>query len=212
MVFAIIGGIVVLFIGLVVGGYWLGQGNGGAMSFRGCGCVLGGIVIFAIIAGLLLSLVGVKPSVIVESVSTLWQRLIYQTPTPELTPLVMLPHSEATATPLPTPDQCWNAKLITDESTPEHTQVEPGTTFTTTWHVRNIGHCDWEGVELHLLDGASMEAKVIPVSNTRAGSETKIIAQMIAPNQEGRYYSIWQYVTGNHKFGMLTVTIEVQAE
>ena len=109
------------------------------------------------------------------------------TPTPNLTP--------GTSTVLPS--TCDRAEFIADINIPPGTVISPGSTFTKTWRLKNLGPCDWTTsyYQLVFFYGEQMGAPsslALPAS-VSAGETVDISLQMTAPNASGSYRGYWMF-------------------
>jgi hypothetical protein len=126
--------------------------------------------------------------------------------TPTFTPELVL--DEVTATPEPTPTvaassggseaACYFAQFVGDITVPDGTIVLPGTTFTKTWQVKNVGSCAWDtSHRLYLQSGESMTTTTsIPLPQTVwPGQTINLSVPMTAPEAEGVYTGYWRIAT-----------------
>ena len=119
-----------------------------------------------------------------------------QTPTatPTVTP-TLTPTATATATDTPTitptPIPCYQAKFVSDVTTPDGTVMDPYAYFTKTWRLRNTGSCVWDSsYRLVFVDGTSMsETKVFPWTGGTAGfgQNVDLSVDLFAPEAPGKY-------------------------
>src|SRR5215207_3330403 len=108
------------------------------------------------------------------------------TPTPNLTP----------GTPTVLPSACDRAEFIADVTVPPGTIMSPGTTFTKTWRLKNLGPCTWStSYSLVFFYGERMGAVssvAFPV-NVSVGQTVDISINMTAPNAPGSYRGYWMF-------------------
>src|SRR5215207_1239745 len=108
------------------------------------------------------------------------------TPTPNLTP----------GTPTVLPSACDKAEFIADVTVPPGTVMSPGTTFTKTWRLKNLGPCTWStSYSLVFFYGERMGAVssvAFPV-NVSVGQTVDISINMTAPNAPGSYRGYWMF-------------------
>lgn len=108
------------------------------------------------------------------------------TPTPNLTP----------GTPTVLPSACDRAEFIADVNVPPGTVMSPGTTFTKTWRLKNLGPCTWTtSYGLVFFHGDSMGASssmALPQS-VAAGETVDISINLTAPNAPGSYRGYWMF-------------------
>lgn len=103
--------------------------------------------------------------------------------------------------PTPTPQPCNWATFVRDVTVPDNSVMLPGSDFTKTWRLENIGTCNWtSGYDLVWVDGERMGApRSVPLPETvRPGEEVNLSVNMVAPNVPGTYRSHWMLrsVTG----------------
>jgi ABC-type amino acid transport substrate-binding protein/putative hemolysin len=122
------------------------------------------------------------------------------------------PGAAATATPrpggTPAPATCTNGtdyRSDVDQSIPDGTVIQPGTKFTKTWRIYNVG-CDWTTaysfVYANKGTGGSMGGQTVPVTvPVPKGGSWDVSVVMAAPNAAGTYTSYWQMQQGNTPFG-----------
>ena len=118
------------------------------------------------------------------------------TPTPNLTP----------GTPTVLPSACDRAEFIADVNIPPGTVMLPGTTFTKTWRLKNLGPCVWStSYSLVFFYGDLMGA---PTSagfsrSVAVGETVDISLNMTAPNAPGSYRGYWMFRNANgQNFGL----------
>ena len=124
------------------------------------------------------------------------------TPTPNLppssTPTVVGP--PASSTPTPAGTMCDQAAFIADVTVPPGTQVTPGTQFTKSWRLQNIGTCDWTtAYQLVFFSGEQMSAPAaMSLSATvDAGASAILSVNMTAPTTPGSYRGNWMLKNAN---------------
>ncbi|MBP7227713.1 MAG: hypothetical protein KA988_01265 [Longilinea sp.] len=90
---------------------------------------------------------------------------------------------------------CTNGlTFLSDQTIPDGSQVEPGSTLSKVWEVKNSGTCSWTAayrVKLIAGDplGAAEEQALVP---TLGGSTAALRIVFQAPTQPGNYRSAWQ--------------------
>lgn len=87
-----------------------------------------------------------------------------------------------------------NLTFLSDLTIPDGTLVAPGSTIDKRWEVENSGSCNWEeGYRINMISGSEMgaikEQALIPA---RSGSRVAIRIIFTAPNEPGKYRSVWQ--------------------
>jgi len=81
--------------------------------------------------------------------------------TPELPTITVTATQTSTPTPVPTltptPIPCYFARFISDVTIPDGTTLDPGTSFTKTWRLKNEGSCAWDSrYQIVFVSGTSM--------------------------------------------------------
>jgi hypothetical protein len=97
-------------------------------------------------------------------------------------------------TPTPT-IACQNGlTFIKDVNIPDGTSFEPGVPIEKVWLVQNSGSCNWDAdYTLQLVNDESLSAaKEQTLFPARSGAEAEIRITFTAPQEPGRYKSIWQ--------------------
>lgn len=125
-------------------------------------------------------------------------------PVSNQTPILPTPSATAISFPtaqviLPTPtlypiqDSNCNMATFVDESIPDGSQFFPGTAFTKTWTLRNVGTCTWtENYNLVFVSGTQMSsATSFPLSDSPVapGQTVTISLPLDAPPSVGTYRS-----------------------
>jgi hypothetical protein len=118
------------------------------------------------------------------------------TPLPTETPIPptntpIIPTPTRTATPLP----CNSARFVSDVTIPDGTVLAPGTVFTKTWRLKNIGACTWTtGYDAVFVGGTQMSssAEIAMPGNVTPNQVIDISVRMTAPSKEGHYRSNWK--------------------
>lgn len=141
--------------------------------------------------------------------------------------LISTPVTNVTVFPSPTGTQytptvnpstlasgCNNMQLISDETIPAGTVLQPKESFTKVWKVANTGTCEWVYLyRLVFVSGESMGGntqqlgKIIP-----PGKWTHLSVNLEAPKREGNYTGYWRFADqlGNMFGSTLTVSIVVR--
>jgi hypothetical protein len=96
----------------------------------------------------------------------------------------------------PTLSQCDVADFIDDITIPDGTEMAPGTVFTKTWRVKNIGTCTWNAnykVIFYFGEPMSIEKSFqLTTEEIENGENLNISINMTAPSVAGEYYSHWR--------------------
>ncbi len=128
-------------------------------------------------------------------------------PTAEATLASDLPTPTATYAPSPTPAPaqgggsqvaCYFAAFVADISIPDGKIMLPGTAFTKTWQIKNVGSCAWDtSHKLYLHSGDGMTSGTsIPLARTvYPGDVVNLSVDMKAPEAEGVYTGFWRIAT-----------------
>ena len=133
------------------------------------------------------------------------------TPQPTFAPptQTLLPSQVASNTPLPptqAPARCDSAKFIKDITIPDNTVFAPGTAFTKTWRIRNVGSCTWTtsyGIVFTKGDQMSAPAFVPLPAPVAPGNSIDISVPMIAPGAPDTYRGDWKLRNAtNNIFGL----------
>jgi hypothetical protein len=149
------------------------------------------------------------------------------------TPTFSLPSPTATQT-LPTPSptntqsssgssgagifsDCDVAEFVADITIPDGTEMAPGTDFTKTWEVKNVGTCAWDSsYKLIFYFGQQMAEESsyqLTTETVEVGETLQISVPMKAPGQAGEYYSHWRMQNAQGElFGLLANAEPVYAQ
>ena len=122
-------------------------------------------------------------------------------PTPSNTPGGPTLTPSLTSTPTIQPTLCDKAEFIADVNIPPGTVMSPGTQFTKTWRLKNVGTCAWttsyrtaffSGEQMGALSSIQLPGNIAP------GAAVDISLNMTAPSVTGAYrgYWIFQNATG----------------
>ncbi len=101
-------------------------------------------------------------------------------------------------------DSCNNSAFMGDITIPDGTIMKPGTDFTKTWAIKNIGTCKWalgysfvfvagdkmDGYDIKFQSGAGVKKMILPVVNP--GETVNIDIEMTAHLAEGEYTGCWR--------------------
>src|SRR6186713_3234052 len=90
---------------------------------------------------------------------------------------------------------CYWAQFIADVTIPDGTNFTPGTSFSKTWRLKNIGTCAWNSNDVSLIfdSGEKMGAATsIAIPTTiNPGQTVDITVSMTAPSAAGHYFGYW---------------------
>lgn len=117
----------------------------------------------------------------------------FEPPPGSPTPTPLPPTSTPTPTPVPQP--CNLAQLIANITINDGTLIQPGTSFTKTWRVKNIGSCTWTpGYSLTFASGEKMDGpdSLSLPPNVLPGQTVDVSIDLIAPDTPGLYTSYWE--------------------
>jgi len=117
-------------------------------------------------------------------------------PTPTFTPTFTgtPPTPTPTKSITPIPASCDRAQFISDVTVPDGTSFQPGTTFSKTWRLKNVGSCTWSNYSLMFDSGEKMagpDSATIPTS-VAPGQTVDITISLTAPANAGAYRGYWK--------------------
>lgn len=123
----------------------------------------------------------------------------------------------ATATVTLTPIPCNLATFVADVTIEDGTEIEPGTAFTKTWRIRNVGSCTWtSGYSLIFDHGDQMGGPAsiqLTGSSIPPGGEVDVSVDLVVPAAEGEYKGYWKFrESGGAIFALTTgnpVSVEI---
>ncbi len=140
------------------------------------------------------------------------------TPTP--TPLILFPTFTPFVLPLPGGGGSGSGTtkdfdcVLLDQTPPDGTVMTPKKDFDTFWTVRNSGTRTWDhgsvdfiylrGDRLHKVAGYDLPKDVAP------GKSIQLGVDMIAPQTQGTYTTVWGLRVGHNVFCELSLTIIVR--
>jgi len=144
-----------------------------------------------------------------SAVQTVEARYTEETATREaLRPTATIETPEPTATFAPSPTAvvsaggsqtaCYFAQFMADISIPDGMIMLPGTKFTKTWQIKNIGSCPWDtSHRLYLQSGDGLSTiTTFPLPRTvNPGDVINLSVEMTAPEAEGIYTGYWRIAT-----------------
>lgn len=114
-------------------------------------------------------------------------------PTPSETVVPTVQTMPPSPTLLPVQDSNCNLASFVEESIPDGSQFFPGTAFTKTWTLKNIGSCSWtEDYSLVFVSGSQLSTTTsIPISSSPVapGQNVTITLPLEAPLSAGTYRS-----------------------
>ena len=94
---------------------------------------------------------------------------------------------------------CNWAQFVADVTIPDGTNFAPGTAFTKTWRLKNIGTCSWTTADVSLIydSGQNMGASTsyaLPAATTVAPGQTwDFTVPMTAPSAAGHYFGYYKF-------------------
>lgn len=93
-----------------------------------------------------------------------------------------------------TPSTCDKSAFLADLDIIDYSKVAPGTVFTKTWRIQNIGTCTWtKQYRFTYISGDPMGADTIYLPRSVAPGDTiDISLQMKAPDIEEDYSNFWR--------------------
>jgi hypothetical protein len=89
---------------------------------------------------------------------------------------------------------CDRARFVQDVSVPDNTMYAPGTAFTKTWRLNNVGTCTWTtGYRVVFDTGDAMGAPAtVNIPRTVVpGDSVDVSVSMVAPNEAKSYTGYW---------------------
>jgi hypothetical protein len=104
------------------------------------------------------------------------------------------------------PSTCNRGYFVTDVTIPDRTVLAPGTAFTKTWEIRNVGSCTWTTsyALVYVFGNPLGSASPVYLSSPVApGATANFSVNMVAPSVMGHYRSYWRFqdASGN-QFGV----------
>ncbi len=110
-----------------------------------------------------------------------------------------------TPTPIPAPT-CDRALFLADVTVPDGTLFAPGTAFTKTWRLKNVGTCTWTTSYALVFDtGEQMSgpSSVAMPKTVAPGGTVDVTVNLTAPNAAGTYRGYWKFQNANGaRFGI----------
>src|SRR5512133_2292251 len=101
--------------------------------------------------------------------------------------LLSLVPAAVTASPASAATCDW-AQFVTDVTVPDGTRYDPGTAFTKTWRLRNIGTCPWSKSYTMVYDAGEKMGTTLSVPFTAdvpPGGTIDLSVNMTAPSNAG---------------------------
>ena len=98
------------------------------------------------------------------------------------------------------PSACDRAQFVRDVTIPDGTVMAPGSTFTKTWRLKNVGACAWStSYQLVYFSGEQMGAAASAAfpQNVAVGQTVDISINMTAPSAAGSYRGFWMFKNAN---------------
>ena len=124
--------------------------------------------------------------------------IVPPTPTATGTPATATPTPPVTST-VP-PSACDKVQYVADVNVPDGTIFQPGTQFTKTWRLKNVGSCKWTtAYQLVFFSGEKMGAASSATfpKEVAVGSTVDISINMTAPSTAGSYRGYWMFKNAN---------------
>ena len=104
------------------------------------------------------------------------------------------------------PAGCDRAQFVTDVSVPDGTTFAPGTPFTKTWRLKNVGTCTWSTAYAMVFDtGDKMSGPdLVNMPNAVAPGQTvDVSVSLTAPSSAASYRGYWKFQNaGGARFGI----------
>ncbi|MEJ2759206.1 MAG: NBR1-Ig-like domain-containing protein [Anaerolineales bacterium] len=120
-----------------------------------------------------------------------------QAPTDTLAPSsTPLPSNTSAPSPTNTSETpCNKAAWVKDVTVPDGTELTPGTTFTKTWRVKNVGTCTWTNdYDLVFDDGDQMDGDAVvnlSIGTVEPNETVDLSVDLKAPSTPGDYRGDW---------------------
>ncbi len=95
---------------------------------------------------------------------------------------------------------CDAAQFVADVTIPDGTVFAPGTTFTKTWRLKNVGTCTWTTSYALVFDkGEQMGAPAVVqlTSSIAPGQTVDLTVDMTAPSKNGKLIGYWRLRNAN---------------
>ena len=101
--------------------------------------------------------------------------------------------------PIPPSSTCDKGAFVSDVTIPDGTVMAPGSAFTKTWRIRNVGSCTWTtdyalvfafGNQMGAVSPTNLPSGVAPVV---PGATADFSVNMVAPVTPGHYRSYWRF-------------------
>jgi hypothetical protein len=109
-------------------------------------------------------------------------------------------------TPVPPSSTCNLGYFVTDVTIPDGTILAPGTAFTKTWEIRNVGTCTWTTSYAEVFAFGNSLGAASPVFLPAAvapGATANFSVNMVAPSVAGHYRSYWRFQDASaNQFGV----------
>jgi uncharacterized repeat protein (TIGR01451 family) len=114
-------------------------------------------------------------------------------------PKVVGPSTGGYVPPITPPGVCDRGAFVSDVTIPDGTVMAPGTAFTKTWRIRNVGTCTWTtsyqlvyafGTLMSSSSAYNLSSSVAPVA---PGATADFSVDMVAPTTPGHYRSYWRF-------------------
>lgn len=105
-----------------------------------------------------------------------------------------------------TPSGCDRAQFVSDVTVPDGTSFAPGTPFTKTWRVKNVGTCTWSASYALAFDTGDKMGGSDLVNLPKAvapGQTVDLSVNLTAPSSAGTYRGYWKLQNaGGTRFGL----------
>src|SRR5512146_15597 len=116
---------------------------------------------------------------------------------------------QAIARPADGTSGCNRAQFIADVTVPDGTKFSPGSIFTKTWRLKNVGTCTWTtSYSMIFSSGEQMggPASVNFPVNVAPGRSVDLSVHLTAPANAGHYIGYWKFRNAsNVEFGIGTL-------
>lgn len=101
--------------------------------------------------------------------------------------------------------------FISDETIPDGTLLQPGTSFVKTWRIANSGSVPWQaGDELAFFSGEQMGAAgATALPALQPGEQASISLELTAPTSQGRHNGVWKARSSSGQFFDFPLWVEI---
>ncbi|MFH1524331.1 MAG: Ig-like domain repeat protein [Chloroflexota bacterium] len=105
-------------------------------------------------------------------------------------------HATSGYVPPPATTTCNIGAFVADVTIPDGTSMAPGTSFTKTWRIKNVGTCTWTtdyALVFVFGNGFAADLDTNLTSSVAPGTTADFSVNMVAPSTAGHYRSYWRF-------------------